>query len=89
MEKKEIIIGRNPVLEYLNSIEDCTGFELHLSSTAHGKIIADIQNICKIKKVKALELTLRKLHVLMYPSRRELIRCISSFYFIFCFLFFI
>ena len=52
MEKKEIIIGRNPVLEYLNSIEDCTGFELHLSSTAHGKIIADIQNICKIKNVK-------------------------------------
>ncbi|MCL1865547.1 MAG: 23S rRNA (guanosine(2251)-2'-O)-methyltransferase RlmB [Spirochaetes bacterium] len=54
MEKKEIIIGRNPVLEYLSSIEDCTGVELHLSSTAHGKIIADIQNICKRKKVKVV-----------------------------------
>ena len=54
MEKKEIIIGRNPVLEYLNSIEDCTGFELHISSTAHGKIIADIQNICKRKNVRVV-----------------------------------
>jgi 23S rRNA (guanosine2251-2'-O)-methyltransferase len=52
MEKKEIVIGRNPVLEYLKSREDCTGFELHLSSTAHGKIIADIQNLCNRKKVK-------------------------------------
>ncbi|MCL2155606.1 MAG: 23S rRNA (guanosine(2251)-2'-O)-methyltransferase RlmB [Leptospirales bacterium] len=52
MEKKEIVIGRNPVLEYLNSIEDCAGFELHLSATAHGKIIADIENLCKRKNVK-------------------------------------
>jgi len=54
MEKKEIISGRNPVLEYLNSAEDCSGFELHLSQGAHGKIITDIQNICKRKKVKIL-----------------------------------
>jgi len=54
VEKKEIIIGRNPVLEYLGSTEDCTGFELYLSLTAHGKIITDIQNICKIKKVRVL-----------------------------------
>ena len=52
MEKKEIIIGRNPVLEYLNSAEDCSGFELRLSSAAHGKIITDIQNLCKRKNVK-------------------------------------
>ena len=52
MEKKEIIIGRNPVLEYINSAEDCTGFELHLSSASHGKIITDIQNLCKRKNVK-------------------------------------
>ena len=45
--------------------------------------------MCIIKTVKALELTLRKLHVLMYPSHRKIISCISSFYFIFCFLFFI
>jgi 23S rRNA (guanosine2251-2'-O)-methyltransferase len=54
MEKKEIIIGRNPVLEYLTAIEDCTGFELHLSSSAHGKIISDIQTLCKRKNVKII-----------------------------------
>ena len=54
MEKKEIIIGRNPVIEYLNSLEDGTGIELHLSSTAHGKIIAEIQGICRRKKVKII-----------------------------------
>lgn len=52
MEKKKVITGRNPVIEYLNSIEDGSGIELHLSSTAHGRIIAEIQQICRRKKVK-------------------------------------
>ncbi len=54
MEKKEIIYGRNPVIEYLNSITDGSGMELHLSSTAHGKIIIEIQHICRRKKVKII-----------------------------------
>ncbi len=54
MEKKEIITGRNPVIEYLDSIEDGSGLELHISSSAHGKIIADIQQLCRRKKVKII-----------------------------------
>ena len=54
MEKKKIISGRNPVIEYLNSIDDGSGIELHLSSSAHGKIIIDIQNLCRRKKVKII-----------------------------------
>jgi 23S rRNA (guanosine2251-2'-O)-methyltransferase len=54
MEKKKIITGRNPVIEYLNSIEDGSGMELHLSSSAHGKIIIEIQHICRRKKVKII-----------------------------------
>ena len=46
-------------------------------------------SVCIIKTVKALELTLGKLHVLMYPSHRKILSCFSSFYFNFCFLFFI
>lgn len=54
MEKKEVITGRNPVIEYLNSTEDGSGMELHLSSTAHGKIITEIQHLCRRKKVKVV-----------------------------------
>ncbi len=54
MEKKKIITGRNPVIEYLNSITDGNGMELHLSSSAHGKIIVEIQHICRRKKVKII-----------------------------------
>lgn len=54
MEKKKIITGRNPVIEYLNSITDGSGMELHLSSSAHGKIIVEIQHICRRKKVKII-----------------------------------
>jgi len=54
MEKKKIITGRNPVIEYLNSIEDGSGMELHLSSTAHGKIVIEIQNICRRKRGKII-----------------------------------
>jgi len=54
MEKKKIITGRNPVMEYLNSIEDGSGMELHLSSGAHGKIIIEMQHICRRKKVKII-----------------------------------
>jgi 23S rRNA (guanosine2251-2'-O)-methyltransferase len=38
VETKEII-GRNPVLEYLKTLESTQGAELFISKTAHGKII--------------------------------------------------
>lgn len=52
MEKKEIIIGRNPVLEYLNATKSGSGIELHVSASAHGKIISDITGAAKGKGVK-------------------------------------
>lgn len=42
MENKEIIIGRNPVLEYLGTLSSPSGAMLHVSKTAHGKIITSI-----------------------------------------------
>ncbi len=41
MENKEII-GRNPVLEYLRTLEATQGAELFISKSAHGKIIDTI-----------------------------------------------
>jgi 23S rRNA (guanosine2251-2'-O)-methyltransferase len=54
MEKKKIITGRNPVIEYLNTIDDGSGMELHVSSSAHGKIISEIQQLCRKKRVKII-----------------------------------
>jgi 23S rRNA (guanosine2251-2'-O)-methyltransferase len=54
MEKKKIITGRNPVIEYLNAADDGEGMELHLSLTAHGKIITDIQNLCRKKNIRII-----------------------------------
>lgn len=54
MEEKKIITGRNPVLEYLNAMDDGNGIELHLSSGAHGKIISEIQNICRKKNIRII-----------------------------------
>jgi 23S rRNA (guanosine2251-2'-O)-methyltransferase len=54
MEEKKIITGRNPVMEYLNAVNDGSGIELHLSSTAHGGIINDIQNLCRKKKIRII-----------------------------------
>lgn len=54
MEEKKIITGRNPVIEYLNAADNGNSIELHLSSGAHGKIISDIQNLCRKKNVKVI-----------------------------------
>lgn len=51
MEKKEIIYGRNPVLEYLKRVKDPAGVELFISKNAHGKIIDSIINESKKKGV--------------------------------------
>jgi len=54
MEKKKIISGRNPVMEYLNAVVDGNGIELHLSSAAHGKIISDIRGLCRKKNIRII-----------------------------------
>ncbi len=54
MENKEVITGRNPVIEYLKGIKDNSGVELHISDSAHGKIIDEILGICKNRKIKII-----------------------------------
>lgn len=55
MEKKEVITGRNPVIEYLRGLKDHSGVELHISDSAHGKIIEEILGICRNKRVKIIQ----------------------------------
>lgn len=55
MEKKEVITGRNPVIEYLRGLKDPSGVELHVSDSAHGKIIDEILGICRNKRVKVVQ----------------------------------
>lgn len=52
MEKKEIVYGRNTVLEYLSRIKDSGSAILYISDSAHGKIINTIINNAKTKRVK-------------------------------------
>jgi len=54
MEKKEIVTGRNPVFEYLKELSQSHGAQLHISSSAHGKIIDDIVALAKKKNIKIL-----------------------------------
>jgi 23S rRNA (guanosine2251-2'-O)-methyltransferase len=49
MDKKELIVGRNPVMEYLRSDKSCTC--LYISEKAHGKIIDQLKGIAKGKKI--------------------------------------
>jgi 23S rRNA (guanosine2251-2'-O)-methyltransferase len=55
MEKKEIITGRNPVFEYLKSEQGNIRGDLHVSSSAHGKIINDIINLAKNRNIRVLQ----------------------------------
>lgn len=50
METKEII-GRNPVLEYLRSLEGREGAELFIARNAHGKIIDIITSLARSKNI--------------------------------------
>ena len=54
MEKKEIILGRNPVLEYLKNSDNFKGGELHVLKGGHGEIISQIINLAKKNKIKIL-----------------------------------
>ncbi len=53
MENKEIISGRNPVVEYLRALKGgVSGSELFVSSSAHGKIIIQIVELARSKGIK-------------------------------------
>jgi 23S rRNA (guanosine2251-2'-O)-methyltransferase len=52
MEKKEIIFGRNPVLEYLKQIKNSGDAVLFVSNTAHGKIIDIIVSSAREKRIR-------------------------------------
>jgi 23S rRNA (guanosine2251-2'-O)-methyltransferase len=51
VEDKELIFGRNPVLEYLRGAEPGTPYVLYISDSAHGKIIETIASEAKAKKI--------------------------------------
>ena len=55
MEDKEIIFGRNPVLEYLKSAPQGSRMELHLSRGAHGKIMDVIRDEARRKGVRIID----------------------------------
>lgn len=52
MEDKEVVPGRNPVLEYLKSTNSGDKIELYISDSAHGKIIDDIKSAAMKKGIK-------------------------------------
>ena len=54
MEKKEIVTGRNPVVEYLKSVPDTEGMSVHISEGSHGRIIDEILSLCKKRNVRVV-----------------------------------
>jgi 23S rRNA (guanosine2251-2'-O)-methyltransferase len=51
VEDKELIFGRNPVMEYLRGAEPGAPYELYVSDSAHGKIIDAIAGEARTKKI--------------------------------------
>lgn len=51
MEDKELIFGRNPVLEYLCGAAPASRMELFINKNAHGKIINAIVELAQEKKI--------------------------------------
>lgn len=54
MEKKEIVTGRNPVVEYLKSVPDTTGMSVHVAEGSHGRVIDEILSLCKKRNVRVV-----------------------------------
>ncbi len=52
MEDKELIFGRNPVIEYLRAAGPEPHAELYVSLTAHGKIIDEIMSAAQAKRIR-------------------------------------
>ena len=70
MEKKEIIFGRNPVLEYIKNTQDSKGIELFISKNAHGKIIDIIANEARAKGIR-IEFCEKEKLLKHHPSSRH------------------
>jgi 23S rRNA (guanosine2251-2'-O)-methyltransferase len=51
MEDKELIFGRNPVLEYIRRAEAGSSYELYVSESAHGKIMDIITGEARARKI--------------------------------------
>ncbi len=54
MEDEKIVIGRNPVLEYLRSGAAGEGDELYVSASAHGKILDVIRDEAARRRVRVI-----------------------------------
>ncbi len=52
MEDKELIFGRNPVLEYLRARGPAALAELYVAQTAHGKIIDEIIATARARRIR-------------------------------------
>ncbi len=52
MENKDLIYGRNPVLEYIKSSENGNGMELYISDSAHGPAIDSIKKEASKKSIR-------------------------------------
>lgn len=52
MEDKELIFGRNPVLEYLRAAGAGSSAELYVAESAHGKIIDEITAAAAGKRIR-------------------------------------
>jgi 23S rRNA (guanosine2251-2'-O)-methyltransferase len=52
MENKDLIYGRNPVLEYIKSSESGKGMELFISDSAHGPAVDTIKKEASKKNIR-------------------------------------
>lgn len=52
MEEKGLILGRNPVLEYLHAAKADSRVDVYISITAHGKIIDTIVETARSKRLR-------------------------------------
>jgi len=52
VEKKEVVTGRNPVMEYLKSVPSADGMSVHIAEGSHGRIIDEIISLCRKRGVR-------------------------------------
>lgn len=70
MEDKDLIFGRNPVLEYIKNAGDNSDLSLYVSESAHGKIIDTIVEAARGKKIR-VEYRDRDFFTKLGPSSRH------------------
>lgn len=71
MENKKIILGRNPVFEYIKSLGPSAGCELYLLQNVHGKIIDSILSEAQRKSIKPLYRDKNFFHQLAPSSKHQ------------------